>query len=578
MANKPKPSGKHPGKPASRSKQTGFRFKRGVTVGSVVAETDQRLLREAFVDNGQLDVLRDTGDPKSVLVGRTGAGKSALIVKLAESERVIRVRPTTLSLRYLTNSTILPYLTRLGVNLDPFYQLLWRHVFAMELIRHRFKLDDKPGPAGLIQRLVNGITGLADSARKRRALEYYQTWNPQFWRDADVRIKDITNKLQDKLKTELGGKLGPLSGSAVAEAGREVTVSREVIDRAQAIVNDVSLERIYDGLDVLRTDVLNDAQRPYYIVIDDLDKNWVEIGFAYDLIDALLDAVAEFAAMDNVKVVVALRENIVEALHSQRGKQRQQREKHRNLFLELRWSPAQLEAMIDARLKAVVGQPFGGPLTLDSLLPQPKQNGASSGAEYVLGRTFGRPRDLIDFVNECFRVAGEREVKHISWSVLEDAERAYSKTRLAALEDEWYDNHPGVGWALRALDGVRERFTIADLSPGQLNGLLAEGQRQAAAGDGDPASIPLACHRQLEQGAEYSDLWLFLMPVLYRVGAVGVKTTPEDPVRYAYQLLDPLHEHIEVETPLFVHPALHAALRVAVPGRPERPDSRRPLR
>src|SRR2546427_429192 len=105
------------------TKQVTFRFKKGMSVGNIAAEFD-RLLEAVFVDTGDLGVLSDTTSPKSIVVGRTGAGKTALLMRLEEaSEHPLRIKPTTLSLQYLSNTTILPNLAKLGVNLDVFYQL-----------------------------------------------------------------------------------------------------------------------------------------------------------------------------------------------------------------------------------------------------------------------------------------------------------------------------------------------------------------------------------------------------------------------------------------------------------------------
>ena len=78
----------------------------------------------------------------------------------------------------------------------------------------------------------------------------------------------------------------------------------------------------------------------------------------------LLDAVGEFAEIPNVNVVVAMRRNIVDALHANRGKQRQQREKHKNLFTEVRWTRLQLVKMLDSRLALLVRREFGGNITM----------------------------------------------------------------------------------------------------------------------------------------------------------------------------------------------------------------------
>jgi hypothetical protein len=551
---------------APEIRQATFKFRRGVTVGSVVAETDGTFLADAFLDTGHLSVLRDTANPKSVVVGRTGAGKSALLLKLEETEeRAIRIRPGNLSLRYLNNSTIIPYLTKIGVRLDPFYQLLWRHVFVMELIRRHYGLDDEGAATNFLQR-ISTFVARNTSAKKRRALDYFKNWNPRFWCESDIRVKEITDRLKESVSAEMGGELdlgiAQITGKVNAEVASDKTVSQEIVARAQRVVDKVSLRAIEDGLDIVREDVLGDAQKRYYVIIDDLDKNWIEIDYAYDLIDALLDVVADFAAIPRVKIVVALRTNIIEALHSRREKQRQQREKHKNLFMEVRWTPKQLVDMMDERLIKHVRGSYGGDLDLAHVLPPPRGKQQISTVDYMLRRTFNRPRDLIDFVNECLAIAADRDVKQVSWKVLGDAEMRYSTTRLRALADEWYDNHAGIEEAVQTLRGLPPTFTVGGLDANRLQALISDGKQMHDAGKSDPTSIPLMCYLLASRDLDFDHIWLALVPILFQVSAIGIKPGPESKVQFADELPVFPTELLTREVQLSVHPALYRGLQI----------------
>jgi hypothetical protein len=84
-----------------------FRFRRFDSVGDPDAERDADYLTNCFVDTGDIAVLRDCSDQKSIVVGRTGAGKSALLIRLREQvgDRVIEVKPEALALEHISNST-----------------------------------------------------------------------------------------------------------------------------------------------------------------------------------------------------------------------------------------------------------------------------------------------------------------------------------------------------------------------------------------------------------------------------------------------------------------------------------------
>ena len=82
-----------------------FLFRYTEEIGDVDAEFDP-FLEDCFVDTGDYSNLKDLKHNKIIILGRTGQGKSALLVRL-ESEmpdRVIRIEPSSLALSYITNS------------------------------------------------------------------------------------------------------------------------------------------------------------------------------------------------------------------------------------------------------------------------------------------------------------------------------------------------------------------------------------------------------------------------------------------------------------------------------------------
>ena len=59
--------------------QQKFTFRKHATIGAAAAEEDAKFLSECFVDTGDLEVLLDCSDRRRIILGRTGAGKSALL-------------------------------------------------------------------------------------------------------------------------------------------------------------------------------------------------------------------------------------------------------------------------------------------------------------------------------------------------------------------------------------------------------------------------------------------------------------------------------------------------------------------
>lgn len=114
-------------------------IKKGLKVGELDAEADADLLAACFVDNGQLEVLLDIKSPASVVLGRTGAGKSALLYKLSlEVEYSSMLDPHDISIKFLEHSNIIQFFNELDVKLDLFYRILWRHILTVELLKLRY--------------------------------------------------------------------------------------------------------------------------------------------------------------------------------------------------------------------------------------------------------------------------------------------------------------------------------------------------------------------------------------------------------------------------------------------------------
>ena len=86
-----------------------FKFRKNDHIGAAGAEEDQDFLSQCFVDTGDLALLQNMEDHRQIVLGRAGAGKTALLAKLKwdNSASVISIDPDNLALTYVSNSTIL---------------------------------------------------------------------------------------------------------------------------------------------------------------------------------------------------------------------------------------------------------------------------------------------------------------------------------------------------------------------------------------------------------------------------------------------------------------------------------------
>ena len=88
-----------------------FVFRKNDDIGAAGAEDDERFLTECFVDTGDLSVLLDCENPRRVVVGRTGAGKTALLTAIASKrQNIIVLSPHALSLNFIAKQYSNPLL------------------------------------------------------------------------------------------------------------------------------------------------------------------------------------------------------------------------------------------------------------------------------------------------------------------------------------------------------------------------------------------------------------------------------------------------------------------------------------
>ena len=175
--------------------------------------------------------------------------------------------------------------------MDTFWITLWKHVLLVEIIRHRYKVDSPAAKQNFLSSLRGKIT--KDRA-KTQALEYLDEYEGRFWCEADERVREITDKFARKIEGEAGVALGDSLHAGVSGTYETSSESRgEQIDRFQRIVNNTQLARLNKMISVLDEDVLNESQHFTYVVIDDLDRDWVDERIANDLIRCLFQTVLD---------------------------------------------------------------------------------------------------------------------------------------------------------------------------------------------------------------------------------------------------------------------------------------------
>lgn len=535
------------------------RLRSDFTLGGEQAEADL-LLERGFYESGYYHAIASQQDNRRFIVGRTGSGKSALLqhLEVEHSEHVIRIDPENLSLPYITNLGAIQYLSSIGLNLDPLFIALWKHVLLVEIIRHRYKVTSPVAKQNFVQSLMDKIN--RDNSKKQ-ALEYLSEFEGKFWCETDQRIKDIITKFEEQVDSEaeasfgvahIANLKGGLSGST--------TVSTEIksvpAERFQRIVNETQLPRLNKMMQVLDEDILDSAQNYTYIVIDDLDRDWVDEKVANDLIRCLFRAVLDLHKVQNLKVLVALRTNIFEELDfgSRTGGQE---EKFRSLTLTMRWTRNELVELLDQRARAAADQhSIAGLASIDDLVPNPN-NTRGNALDYIIDRTLMRPRDAIAYLNECFADASGKQ--RLTWQIIHAAERSYSYKRLLALRDEWKPTYPDI-------DQVFGKFRQADvpMSRDQLTERLDDAILLLAdRGFGGTVWMTDLSEPMWSGGArDWAETYHPLFRLLFGLGFLGCRPSGSDSIIYGHDQPEFAERvsNLAHAAEFFIHPAFRAAV------------------
>lgn len=526
----------------------------GISVGALSAEDDASFLRNCFVDTVDVDRICDINSPRSIVLGRTGSGKSALLIRVEETQKnVVRINPDSLSLNYISNSDILKFFEDLDINLDLFYQLLWRHVLVIETLQLKKQLSDDKTSKNFISNLY---AAFHPNEKKKRALEYLFNFGDSFWSDTEHRVREVVHNIEKNFEDQIGFSLSAFKNRFASDHKEKNSESfqktTEIVHKAQKVVNDIQIQELNAVMDFLAEDVFDDKKEKYFIVIDDLDTGWVHDNLRFKLVRALIETLKKFRRISNLKIVVGLRADLLETMLNRTMAKGFQTEKYEDMMLNLKWSKNDLKNVADKRISVA----FKSQYTNRDIKFEDVFSAKIAGQdtfEYILDRTLFRPRDVITFINECLEEAAG--ATSVGQNAVRNAERAYSSKRCRSIADEWRESYGDLEEPINVLRDLDVRFSLADVTDRILEDLCIT----ILAGDHSVSEgvFRTECERATTNGGNYNHLRQRLLEILYIVGAIGVKMRKGSPYEWSYKNEAILNfGAVSVETTFAIHPML----------------------
>lgn len=540
----------------------------GDTIGAADAESDTEFLRTCFVTAPGSQVLENPRSPQSIILGRTGSGKTALLKSIKDNNiNVIELDLKNLSLNYIANSNVLQNFSELNISLDPFYKLLWQHIFVVELIKKRYGIEGEESLKGFWTKIQMGF-----SPSKRAAFEYVDKWHSKFWQTTEVRVREIVQKIEETLSAKLGVSFKMLSADAAASLQISQDIKSEIIHKGQeAVIESVQLSQLSHMMNILNEDVFTNDQSPYYIIIDALDEDWVEDSIRYNLIRSLMISINEFRKVENVKLLISLRSDLENSVFKMTNTAGFQRDKFKSSTFKIKWNKERLVELIEKRIDHKFRHRYTKQIVTSSDLFSNEKIDGQKPVDYIISRTLMRPRDGIVFLNECLEKAEGK--KRIDRNIVRAAEQIYSDNRIDALIEEWGKLNTGLKYYIDLIRNSTSPRKISFIS----DELILQTMEKI-----DNLNINDSICKEFfsdyidisgfDSGSEEEKAYLSarqrIFSLLYKVGVVGLKPSVTAPRQWSF-LDEPFlaPERISKDGTFEVHRAFSSALNVRYDNR-----------
>ena len=527
-------------------------LRRGEGIGSGNAENDDEFLFTCFVDHPVSQTCARIGSPASVLAGRTGSGKTAIIRHLERNaEHSITVDPFEMSMSYVSNSDTLRFLDAIGADLDLLFQALWKHVLCIEFIRMRWGVDTSTKSENIFLRLVDRF---AREERKTKSINYLREWQGRFWITMDQNIKEITESVEAKLQGAIGVELDKWKAGGQYDKRMSRDKKSEIVARTKKIISSEQLAELHGIVDMLSVPD-GDGMKSFYILVDRLDEKWVDDSVRFRLIKALMETLKSFRKITNLKILVALRDDVIERVVQETDDITFQREKFEDTTIKLTWTKNDLRTLVDKRLNELFRRQYtSSKIGFTDIFPAAV--GGKNTFDWICERTHLRPRDVIAFVNEAISAADGQST--ISISAMRKAEVEFAHKRRDALVQEWKSAFPSLDRLLSFVTArKRPSFEAIELMD-KIDDLCLD----VCAHRPDPRDpFYVVCSSYLESKLKGQiDVLQEALSILYRVAAIGLKLSPQD--RFIYSHIDrPIvsPDLISVDTKIRIHVMLHGA-------------------
>jgi hypothetical protein len=407
-------------------------------LGSIVAEKDSHLA-DYYIDKEKyVDRALNLSDPAAFFVGPKGSGKSAILqmVRLDKGnnpEQLVNLSPTQLAFSAFANIDVASPLLRDASKKQWLYKSLWDYILSTEIGGREF-----PNENSLLAILKNLLRD-KNEVQIRKLLKMSV--------DDDGKPSTISSRFMRLLQAvELSGEVeaggNKIELTAKMNPGEPVKQQFNLL----GLVHDVA-SRLGDSI-----------QRPYYVLIDDLDVDWHNEPTQNEVIAAMFSSLRKICRPPYIKSVVSLQDRIFRELPIEH------KDKFRDAICDVVWTADSIKEMLEKRIRFVLDvsgfKIWGGLFTAD-------------GFDYIWKRTTGKPREAIRFASICLETARREGHSGVSAADMEVAFRKFSAERLDDIGSELNYSYPGFMGFLTHFAGFHKEFPLARVQEAVDTAILA---------------------------------------------------------------------------------------------------------
>lgn len=465
-----------------------------IDLGGIDAESDTRLA-DYFINTPYVDSV--TVGRRTLFLGRKGAGKSAVFGQLerivkeagAQYTRVVKITPDQYAwsaLRDYTEQGILP---------EQAHANAWKLTLAIEI-------------AGCLADDDVDCVGDAEIAQKalRKFLQSnFGRIDPGFYSAATAVVKNLTSFNLSAFGFGVGAKIGKPN---------------------QALTPSI-IGTLFDFIGRVAAEI------PVIVALDRLDDSWDGSDESRSLLVGLLKAAKDINDRydtegndDGIRVITFLRSDIYDVLTFD------DKDKHRPTEQNLVWTATELRDMVQRRLPPNLG--------VGELFEPGVMRGSVEPFNYMVKRTFLRPREVLQFMQECMALA-RSDGDYITKLDVRAAENRYSRWKVDDLKQEFSKAIPDFGELLEVFRQEVQRYDSID----ELSTLFE-------------TKVPALCARGGSR---------VLLEILLDSSVIGVRLGNSGSPRFK-------SENLELVLPtsgaVYVHQALTKGLNIREPRKPRK--------